>query len=77
MPSFCAYLNCHNLASSTYLGYCNEYHMKRAKEIEPLLKLMEQHPEIGSLAEARKFQLKENEKKFSVWKRIPKEDDLP
>ena len=55
MPSFCTYLNCHNLGSSSYLGYCNEYHMKRAKEIEPLMKIMEENKEIKSLAEARKF----------------------
>lgn len=55
MPSFCNYLNCHNLASHTYLGYCNEYHMKRAKEIEPLLKIIEEVPGIGSIAEARRY----------------------
>ena len=59
MPSFCAYLNCHNLASSSYQGYCNEYHMKRAEEIKPLQKLMEDNPEIKSLAEARAVLLKQ------------------
>lgn len=34
MPSFCLYGMCHNLGSSTYQGYCNEYHMKRAWERE-------------------------------------------
>ena len=29
MPSFCEYRNCHNLASSTYIGYCNQEHMDR------------------------------------------------
>jgi hypothetical protein len=29
--------------------------MKRAKEIEPLMKIMEENKEIKSLAEARKF----------------------
>ena len=56
MPSFCNYLNCHNLASSTYQGYCNEYHMKRAKEIEPLMKIIEEVPGVRSLGEARKYQ---------------------
>ena len=32
MPSFCEYRNCQNLASSTYGGYCNEYHLNRAIE---------------------------------------------
>lgn len=64
MPSFCNYRNCHNLASSTYLGYCNEYHMKRAKEIEPLEKILEEHPEVKSLAEAKVFlQTKREESK--------------
>jgi hypothetical protein len=34
MPSFCLYGMCHNLGSSTYQGYCNESHMKRAWEKE-------------------------------------------
>jgi hypothetical protein len=55
MPSFCEYLNCHNLASSSFGGYCNEYHMKRAEEIKPLQKIMEERPEIKSLAQARKY----------------------
>ncbi len=39
MPSFCLYGMCHNLGSSTYRGYCNEYHMKRAWEKEAKEKL--------------------------------------
>jgi hypothetical protein len=35
MPSFCEYRNCHNLASSTFMGYCNEYHMNRAMATDP------------------------------------------
>jgi hypothetical protein len=31
MPSFCEYRNCHNLASSTWSGYCNENHYNRAQ----------------------------------------------
>ena len=34
MPSFCAYRNCHNLASFNWNGYCNEYHSIRAKILE-------------------------------------------
>lgn len=55
MPSFCNYMNCHNLASTTYQGYCNEYHMKRAKEIEPLLKIIQEVPDVKTLGEARKY----------------------
>lgn len=35
MPSFCEYRNCHNLASSTFLGYCNEQHMNRGLKDDP------------------------------------------
>ena len=31
MPSLCLYGMCHNLGSSSYQGYCNENHMKRAQ----------------------------------------------
>lgn len=55
MPSTCEYLNCHNLGSSSFGGYCNEYHMKRAEEIRPLQKIMKENPEIKTLAEARKY----------------------
>lgn len=55
MPEFCQYLNCHNLASSTFGGFCNEYHLKRSIEIAPLLKIIEEQPGISSLGEARKF----------------------
>ena len=41
MPSFCEYGMCHNLGSSTYQGYCNEYHMKRAWKLEQRLKSFE------------------------------------
>lgn len=34
MPSFCLYGMCHNLGSSSYQGYCDDYHMKRAWERE-------------------------------------------
>ncbi len=34
MPSFCEYKMCHNLGSSTFLGYCNVYHMERGLELE-------------------------------------------
>ncbi len=35
MPAeFCDYKNCHNLASSTFGGYCNQYHLDRATKDE-------------------------------------------
>ena len=34
MPSLCLYRMCHNLGSSTYLGYCNAFHMKKGLELE-------------------------------------------
>ena len=41
MPSFCLYGMCHNLGSSIYQGYCNEYHMRRAEYLEAKQKLNE------------------------------------
>lgn len=34
MPSTCAYRMCHNLASSSWGGYCNEEHYKRGSKDE-------------------------------------------
>jgi hypothetical protein len=35
MPAeFCDYKNCQNLASSTFGGYCNQYHLDRATKDE-------------------------------------------
>lgn len=31
MPSFCEYKMCHNLASSSWSGYCNQDHYERAE----------------------------------------------
>jgi hypothetical protein len=52
MPRFCDYKNCHNLASSTYRGYCNEYHFNRAM-------LEEKKEEIKRLEELVKTVKKE------------------
>ena len=49
MPSFCEYRNCHNLASSTWMGYCNEYHFQRAQ-------LQEAKERVKQLEEAMKKQ---------------------
>jgi hypothetical protein len=54
MPSLCIFLNCHNLGSSTYQGYCNQYHMEKAKEYKVLYKIIEENKEISTLAQARK-----------------------
>ena len=53
MSSFCKYLHCHNLASSNFGGYCNEYHRKQAEEIKPLLEEIKKNPAIKTLAQAR------------------------
>lgn len=34
MPSLCLYKMCHNLGSSSFLGYCNVYHMEKGLEEE-------------------------------------------
>lgn len=47
MPTFCQYLNCQNLGSSTYGGY------RRGPESEFLLKIVETHKEISTLRDAR------------------------
>ncbi len=57
MPEFCQYLNCHNLASRTYNGYCNENHRKRGPETEYLMKVIYTHKEIATLKEARNHTL--------------------
>jgi hypothetical protein len=55
MPSLCTYLNCHNLASPSFGGYCNEEHMKRAEERRRLELLMEKKLELKTIAEARNY----------------------
>lgn len=53
MPKLCLYLNCQNMGSSTYNGYCNENHMKKGPETEFLLKIISTHKDISTLKEAR------------------------
>jgi predicted DNA-binding transcriptional regulator len=55
MPSLCAYKMCHNLASSSWSGYCNQAHYERAK-------LEELKEQIKKLEEVTK-QVKEEGKK--------------
>ena len=54
MPSFCLYGMCHNLGSSTYQGYCNEYHMKRAWEREMKEKLAKLQESLSTIQTAKK-----------------------
>ena len=56
MPSFCNYRNCHNLASSTWSGYCNQNHYDRAM-------LLEAKEEVQRLEEQLKKKEEENLKK--------------
>ncbi len=55
MPQFCEYRNCHNLGSSTYLGYCNENHFKRGLEDSKLFEVLEKNPKLSTLGDARKY----------------------
>ncbi len=57
MPEFCQYLNCQNLGSILYNGYCNENHMKRGPETEILMKVVQSHHGISTLKEARNHKL--------------------
>lgn len=63
MPSFCEYRNCHNLASSTWSGYCNQNHFERAmlqeakervQQLEETIKKREQQETKQALAEDKK-----------------------
>ena len=53
MPTFCQYLNCQNLGSSTYDGYCTQDHQRRGPESKFLLKIVETHKDISTLKDAR------------------------
>lgn len=54
---------CQNLGSRTYLGYCNEYHLKQSFEREKLLKVLEENPHLSTLRDARLFLESKNSKK--------------
>lgn len=60
MPSFCNYRNCHNLASSTYAGYCNQYHYDRAQilELKERIKAIEKKEETHSVSYGKEPVLK-------------------
>lgn len=53
MPEFCQYLNCHNLGSILYDGYCNQDHMQRGPEIKFLMEIVRTHKDISTIKEAR------------------------
>ena len=53
MPKFCQYMNCQNLGSSSYSGYCNEDHMKRGPEMNVLREIIYTHKGIATIKEAR------------------------
>jgi len=53
MPEFCQYLNCHNLGSILYDGYCNQDHMQRGPEMKFLMEIVRTHKDISTIKEAR------------------------
>lgn len=53
MPALCEYLNCHNLGSELYNGYCNQEHMRKGPETKLLMEILRTHREISTLKEAR------------------------
>jgi hypothetical protein len=55
MPSFCNYMNCHNLASSSYQGYCNQNHFERATERKVLLHVLKENPQLSTMKEAKEY----------------------
>jgi len=55
MVEFCRFQNCHNLGSSTFQGYCNQYHQEKGAEYELLMKIVEKNPNVSTLKEARQF----------------------
>jgi hypothetical protein len=64
MPSFCLYGMCHNLGSSTYQGYCNEYHLNRARVRE----LREQLEVLSSISTVSQSQSKDSELQIPLTK---------
>ncbi len=64
MPqSLCEYKMCHNLASSTWSGYCNQAHYERAhlEEMKEQLKLLKE--KITKLEGEKKPESQEDKKK--------------
>lgn len=44
---------CHNLGSSSYQGYCDDYHRKKGVEQEKLLQILKENPQLSTLKDAR------------------------
>lgn len=63
MPSFCEYRNCHNLASSTWSGYCNEVHFLRAQRLEYVGKLAENNARLMKLLSQQETKREKEEDK--------------
>lgn len=62
MPSFCEYRNCHNLASSTWGGYCNEYHFLRAQLLEAKEKVKEVEEKLKKQQELSQVKVEDKKK---------------
>jgi hypothetical protein len=65
MPSLCEYKMCHNLASSSYQGYCNEDHKKKANQQEYFLKILKENPNLSTIRDVKKFLKQEESTSFS------------
>lgn len=59
MPSLCEYRMCHNLASSSYQGYCNEDHLKKGNQHKYFLKILKENPHLSTTRDVKNF-LKED-----------------
>ena len=55
MPQFCKYRNCHNLASSTFQGYCNKEHFEKGLEDDILFQVLEKNPNLSTIRDARLY----------------------
>ena len=76
MPEFCLYLNCHNLGSSLYQGYCNEAHYKKGAETNFLYSILESHPEIATLKQAREHMKSTSSFRCEACKGLPRASDV-
>ncbi len=63
MPSLCAYGMCHNLASSTWSGYCNQNHYDRAMLMEAKERVQELEEKLKKKQQQEMKQEKEEDKK--------------
>ena len=65
MPHLCEYKMCHNLASSTWSGYCNQNHYERAmlEEAKERVQQLEQTVKKRDTQEQEKKQVSVEDKK--------------